>query len=101
MRLPRMTTRRWIALVAVVAMAIEATQMRQRVAICRERAEFMATLGDYYERYLDYANRIGPEQAGDLGSRSARRRDFFRGRERSFRRAAFRPWLPIPPDPRK
>ena len=109
MRFPRMTTRRWMAAVAVVAVMLAAAALFRRHLSLRER-------GDYHERrervQADRVRALGdlalaladtsPEAAArerahaafeaEIRDRHARLKD-------KYRRAARYPWLAIEPDP--
>jgi len=81
MSLPRMTTRRWMVAVVVVALGCAVVKLKQR------RDEF-TRLADMYSQLL-----LAPKSIV---------LDINRWNEAmaaKYRRAARRPWLPVPPDP--
>jgi hypothetical protein len=109
MRLPRMTTRRWMIAAAVVAVMLAAAAFFRRHLSLRERGDYHARReGDLASRArvleqlaLDFADRI-PETAAqwrayaaceaEIGAWHARLKE-------KYRHAARYPWLAIEPDP--
>jgi hypothetical protein len=109
MRLPRMTTRRWMIAVAAVAVMFAAASFFRRHLSLRERGDYHAKReGDLASRArglgqiaLDAAERI-PETAAywrahaaceaEIGAWHARLKE-------KYRHAARYPWLAIEPDP--
>jgi hypothetical protein len=109
MRFPRMTTRRWMVAVAVVAVMLAAAVLVRRYLSLRER-------GDYYETreriQADRARVLGqlalgfadsnPEMAAQWRARAAFEdglRDRHARLKAKYHRAALVPWLAIEPDP--
>ena len=109
MRLPRMTTRRWMIAVAVVAVMLAASALFRRHLSLRERDDYHARReGDLASRArglgqlaLDFADRI-PETAAYWRAYAAREAEIGTWHARlkeKFRHAARYPWLAIEPDP--
>jgi hypothetical protein len=100
MRLPRMTTRRWIGAVAVVGLLMGAiAETIRELRLAREYRARASTYGvvlrlNRGERVVIGGVILGPG-AGDptLAAYSAEM-------ERKCVRAAHYPWLPVEPDPR-
>jgi hypothetical protein len=105
MRMPRMTTRRLMVAVAVVAVLIGAELMRQRWVICRRRAAYHAYevwhLARNREFQLHAAARNPALRAVLLFDAERYRKGiaWHTAREAENRRVVWRPWEPIPPDP--
>jgi hypothetical protein len=111
MRLARMTTRRWMIAVAVVAVALGAELTRRRSREFRELARYHAGEGGFYlghARLWDRARGGGCMElhagasAEDyaLAARWARRCAAHESElSRKYERAAWLPWLPVEPDP--
>ena len=111
MRLPRMTTRRWMIAVAVVGVMLAAAALFRRHLTLRE-------LGDYHARMegvlmdrarllgqpsLEFANRY-PVIAAEWRTYAACEAEIGAWHARlkkKYRRAARYPWLAIEPDPPK
>ncbi len=104
MRMPRMTTRRLMVAVAVVAVLIGAELMRQRWVICRRRAAYHAYEGWRLARngevQLSGAARNPAMRAVLLFDAERYRKGtaWHTAREAENRRVVWRPWEPIPPD---
>ena len=106
MRLPRMTTRRWMVAVAILAVGLEATAaLFRRLLALRQRAAYhekieklvTATIGE-----LDLAAR-SPRAAAQVRANAAIRDRHARLKEKYWRAARY-PWLPVeadPPEPAK
>jgi hypothetical protein len=103
MRLPRMTTRRWMIAVAILAVGLAtdalfrrhlALRQRRQRAAYHEKIEKLvtATIGE-----LDLAAR-SPKAAAQVRANAAIRDRHARLKEK-YRRAARYPWLPVEPDP--
>jgi hypothetical protein len=103
MRLARMTTRRWMLAVVVVALA--GYQMRGRAAHYRLRAEKHAKV-EYRYRQLasrlplmnpaDFEGFCGTMTRGILDS--PRLAEYYSDLRRKYEHAARYPWLPVDPD---
>jgi hypothetical protein len=86
MRLPRMTTRRWMVAVAGVALLVGAFVTLQRAAYFMR----LAAAHEHFAHHLrSTAGPAGDQTAAEHNERLARR----------YQRAAARPWLPVEPDP--
>jgi hypothetical protein len=97
MRLPRMTTRRWMVAVAVIAVgcAVLASLIEMRRAFLIEmRRERFARIAD---RHLSVF--LTPAQVRDPERCSAERLDWHSKMADKYMRAARYPWLPVEPDP--
>ena len=101
MRLPRMTTRRWMIAVAAVAIVLS-------VAISLLRVERLAS--EYRRLYAQHSaetQRYRQEASKALRLRNARDRYVLASRraayhahlEAKYGHAAHSPWLPVEPDP--
>jgi hypothetical protein len=106
MRLPRMTTRRWMIAVAVVALSVAGEQMRRRAVQYRRQAEHHARIElvcrqtaarlplmkpSDYEGYCGYMVR-------NIRN-SPRIAAFHADLRRKYEHAARYPWHPVEPDP--
>jgi hypothetical protein len=100
MRLPRLTTRRLMALVAVVALVLASTVTLLRHLISRGR-EFEGRAEVY--KYGSLADQdCGCAVALPTTPETLRRermRAYSARLYRKYRRAALYSWLPVPPDP--
>jgi hypothetical protein len=94
MRLPRMTTRRWMVAVVVAAMTLWAVRLLMLSAAYREKA------GRYQLELLGATPILmGPHGSHSLGyPRSVRSRWAERMADKYLHASRF-PWLPIEPDP--
>ena len=109
MRLPRMTTRRWMVSVAVLAVGLAAAALFRRHLILRERGDYHARregvhtaqarrIGPiapvFADRYPGIADELRAYAAGEteIGAWHARLKE-------KYRRVARFPWLAIEPDP--
>ena len=109
MRLPRMTTRRWMILVAVVAFSIAGVQMRRQAKRYREQAAFHALREGIFRRQADLERRARLSSLPvDLCGQQARYIaliptfvEYHAELRRKYEYAARYPWLPIEPDPPK
>jgi hypothetical protein len=111
MRLPRMTTRRWMALVAVVGVILTGIHLRRLrseylvlSAYCAAKEEISRAHAGWnhasIHRLAISAN--SGEQlrvARKSWATEERRVEYFAGLKAKYARAAERPWLPVPPDP--
>jgi hypothetical protein len=86
MRLPRMTTRRWMIAVATVGLAMGL------LAAFRQRAEGFARLSEAHLRAA--ADLHPPRKHGRIP-----RADWHALLGEKYRQAARYPWLPVEPDP--
>lgn len=92
MPLPRMTTRRWLIVVALVALALGAETLRERRQMYLSEADMHA----FWERRFD------PQFVGDWfgpGLNDARRQRYHGRLRLKYERAARSPWLLVAPDP--
>jgi hypothetical protein len=111
MRLPRMTTRRWIIVVAIVALVVGGMVLARRQGVYRVRAAFYAQQEQVATRRLRHWTQEVVRFSGRPQSDEQRRlaelmEDYSRDRvayharlKVKYRRAAHYPWLPIAPDP--
>jgi hypothetical protein len=119
MRLPRMTTRRWMVVVAIVALAFEGIRVKRWHDYCLDRAAGHAMLESeglrgegVHRRYLDYDEQHYPRTAGEADPwEKWRRREESQARSnhrfaehharmgRKYGHAAWRPWESVPLDP--
>ncbi len=109
MRLPRMTTRRWMVVVAIAAVMLAAAALfRRHLRLCER--------GDYHER-MEREHALGVWAFGDLALALADTNPQVAARERAhaafeaenrdrharlkdkYRHSARYPWLAIEPDP--
>jgi hypothetical protein len=115
MQVPRMTTRRWLVVVAVAAAVFYGERAREHWRLCELRADQHAG-EEKYERFRarpDYPDFVcgivTPESEAEEQQarevRSAIRHDAALERaayhsqlKKKFERAAWRPWEPVPPD---
>jgi hypothetical protein len=86
MRLPRMTTRRWMIVVAILAVGLADVGRRRHLAL-RQRAA-------YHEKI----ERLVTDTAPKLPANAAIRDRHARLKEKYWRAARY-PWLPVEPDP--
>jgi hypothetical protein len=86
MRLPRMTTRRWMIMIAVVAIVLGAIAIDER----RDRFRQLAAYHDRVVQALrpPYVPQVNP-----------RRVAYHRDLAAKYERAARYPWLPLEPEP--
>ena len=90
MRLPRMTTRRWMVAVAVVGIALAVTFERRdrfRKIAVHHRAEFM--------KLIPKMNKISYQGDDPLMLLM----EWHESMRLKYERAALRPWFPVRPDP--
>jgi hypothetical protein len=92
MQLPRMTTRRWMVAVAIVAVGCAAV-LRSLEDSRRERFARIA------DRHLSVL--LTPAQVRDPDRRSASRLDWHGKMADKYLRAAHDPWFPVEPEPPK
>jgi hypothetical protein len=106
MRLPRMTTRRWMVAVAVAAIGLGAW-----VLVVRSR-EYAVQAGNHghheamcwltihaYEADPRSVTVSGPKPVEAIIDQSRRRAGYYAALKRKYEQAAHRPWLPVEPDP--
>ncbi len=110
MPLPRMTTRRWMVVVAVVALAISGgLRLKQRrdyfLSLARSHEQKMPSStaeGKAWKSRFGSTSRISSEEIMLLGrdfDRLMNRADYHASLARKYRRAARFPWLSVEPDP--
>jgi hypothetical protein len=111
MRFPRMTTRRWMVLVAIVGVVLTGLRLWQlrreylllsRLCEAKEEASRAhAEWGQMAARRLARGARAGDQLQATLRSQDIeqRRAEFFADLKVKYTRAAERPWIPVPPDP--
>lgn len=87
MPFPRMTTRRWMIVVAVLGVALACPRWVES-----RRIAFQACRDHYLGRVLDVL--LQPHDA-----RNRRLGSYYWDLFAKYERAASRPWLPVPPDP--
>ncbi len=108
MRLPRMTTRRWMVAVAVFALSIGVgVQLHHRRAAFLSRAQIHSEQAAW--RLADSVTLCGRAigNMDDIELASLKRRinilpqlvAYHRAQDQKYRRAARYPWLPVEPDP--
>src|SRR4051812_43881044 len=101
MRLPRLSTRRWVMLVVLVAVTMGAAEHLRRLRIVyREQVARHRALETSSRRIAGYATglqRLGLEPRARPGP--GRRTEYHAAMRRKYERAARYPWLPVPPDP--
>jgi hypothetical protein len=111
-RLPRMTTRRWMVLVAVVALVFASAATIVRLRSLRDLYECCAALCEAHADVLEGAGRVhsvcsrsdllfgssspAPDTTPHQAELTAPQ---YRRLARIYQRAARYPWLPVPPDP--
>lgn len=88
----RMTTRRWMIAVAVVAVALGAVQLWRRSREFSDRAEALYECGWPHYQY-------DPECSKAENERGLAMYRYYWHLIHKYRRAARYPWLPVPPDP--
>jgi hypothetical protein len=101
MRIPRLTTRRLMAIAACVAIAVEASRrvdQRRAMAHCHAWAEEEGYCSLYAD--LDFGFCSGCAQPGINGLLTPSRKSEYHHRmKHKWLYAASRPWLPVSPDP--
>jgi hypothetical protein len=90
MRLPRMTTRRWMIAVAIVGLILGAVSTHRSFRLWN-------TADAHWERSLSFRV-VGTNQHPDL-SRRHRRYEYHLWLAVKYAEAARYPWLPVEPDP--
>jgi hypothetical protein len=97
MRLPRMTTRRWMVAVACVAVALAL-----RIAKERRIADFVRT-AEFHEKQAARLRRshheLGWIKTPPLTDKEIEILYYHNWLSIKYRTAASRPWLPVKPDP--
>ncbi|SRR5579883_2155774 len=106
MRLPRMTTRLWMIVVAVVALSIAAEQMRRKSARYRERAERHAKIEEACRKSAALLPLMKPSDYEIMCGRMVQATRlspwlaaYHAELRRKYEYAARYPWLPVEPDP--
>lgn len=107
MRFPRMTTRRWMLLVAAIALAFAGLRLAYtawtRTSIARGHALLASALrasASNLENAMPLAKSEGlREEYATTLARFSVAADYFSALEAKYRSAAQRPWLPVEPDP--
>jgi len=103
MRLPRLTTRRLMALVMLLAFSMGAmVQMRRLRLSYQAQAARHSALERSSRRIASYAaglRNVGLEPRGDGGAALGRRAAYHAAMRQKYERAARYPWLSIAPDP--
>ena len=106
MRLPRMTTRRWMVAVMVVALSIATERMRRESFRYRELVERHARLERAFRKNAALLPLMKPSDweslCGQMAlslSRSPERAAYHASLRRKYEHAARYPWLPVEPDP--
>src|SRR5205085_2724116 len=95
MRLPRMTTRRWMLVIALIAVAIYAEQTRRRWAYFRDQAAHHAEFEWGSQAYADDARGVpGGEQRVERGETLAA---YHARMRQKYEHAARYSWLPVEP----
>ena len=97
MRLPRMTTRRWMVAVAILAVTISVERTRRRWTFYREQAASHAASEAVCQGYADAFRGVsGEEDRVEQGDTLATYHALLR---RKYEHAAAHPWESVPPDP--
>ena len=101
MRLPRMTTRRWMIAVAVVAIVMSGAVSLLRVErLASEYRRLYAQHSAETQRYRQEASKaLGLRNARDLYVLASRRAAYHAHLEAKYGHAAHSPWLPVERDP--
>jgi hypothetical protein len=105
MRLPRMTTRRWMALVAVVALAAGGIEWRRRqfLSLSKYHDSKIVVLRlppDFEISNLTWLERDDGDGRVTRLNRQGIALDIWHNKLRiKYQRAARYPWLPVAPDP--
>lgn len=97
MPLPRMTTRRWMLVVAAAGLALGALRYRPRWETCRDLAKLDATREQRLRALLASGQESFYERDGTPHS-TRKWINYCVQRRAQWERAAYRPWLPMPPD---
>lgn len=107
MRFPRMTTRRWMLFVAVIALAFAGIRLADtawsRASLARSHALVASALrasASNLENAIPQAKSEGLRQEyATTMARHSVAADYFSSLEAKYQSAARRPWLPVEPDP--
>lgn len=107
MPLPRMTTRRWMIVVATLAVGLSTARAFERLGALRSEYEVRAAIHAWFEEIYAHAEKYdglsfgchatGPFRANP--SLDPKLAGYHAGLKGKYTRAARRPWLPVPPDP--
>lgn len=103
MRLPRMTTRRWMIAVAVLCLTFGGLAGLQRMNERSQRFRALAR-NHLHQETVDRLALQGSEAHGAAKAITEKHRmltEYHRALNLKYKRAARLPWLPVPPDPPK
>src|SRR4051812_7480090 len=98
MRLPRITTRRLMALVAVAALALSAVPAGRRWHHCRRLAAYHARQEQEFRQLQAAALRRRQDDGIGLAEAFEQRAEQHARLRQRFERSAWRPWEPVPVD---
>jgi hypothetical protein len=98
MRLPRMTTRRWMAVVLVASLLLGVLVMSRRAAHFMRLAAFHKQAAIKIPRWVIRVNARG-DRLSHAASPEQRLLDYHRKLAHKYENAAQHPWLPVEPDP--
>ena len=97
MRLPRMTTRRWIVAVAVIGLMLGGTIEAYRLAYrLRRRYDDFLDRAQWHSGFVFDWNARWRKNESDA---TVRRINYHAEMARKYEHAARYPWLPVAPDP--
>ena len=103
MRFPRMTTRRLMIAVAVVAIGLYGTIISWRLAVYRQRAALYGQLANVSREFARLPpNAVIPKGNGGFartGRTAAIWADHYAALSRKYNQASAHPWLSVEPDP--
>jgi hypothetical protein len=99
MRLPRMTTRRWMVAVAVIALIYETHALWRRSLDLRLKAARYDVSASFHKsksnNYRISAARLANDEHAQIAEREAREAAFYERMAQEYRHAAARPWLNV------
>src|SRR5215475_2229732 len=99
MPLTRMTTRRWMIAVAIVACLIQAERTRKHWSYCVSRAQQHRMLVDAYRQMRAVErDRMPPETFRSIEPELHRLEAANLAQQQAWERAARRAWIPFAPD---
>jgi tetratricopeptide (TPR) repeat protein len=98
LRFPRLTTRRLMMLVAVLALALVAPRYWRHYRACREAAMRHEAAERHWRRFLGTPT-VSSLATGDVAADPEAMMAHQAGLRRKYERAALRPWEVVPPDP--
>jgi hypothetical protein len=110
MRLPQMTTRRWMIAVAVVGLllgtAVMGRRLKQRRDYCLQQARNQAWIENHFcSMESRLASNSPPQRFTIISDGHIHQADsvaaYFAERKEFYLHAASRPWLSVPPDQRR